>query len=214
MIWRDGRGAVPKIHQGEDAPPSRMHKATAIAYWLIPARPVRELFSEIIRILAEELDAPRFEPHLTLFATLGSDQSARKLLRRIKTQRIHLAVRDVGFSAKFSKTLFVRLESSDALTELRNELRHSEKSRAEPLPHKTPALLDEGASLSAALPDPHMSLIYKKLAPRAQSELASAIKFPFPGVVFDCIKAIRCSAPTRTRADVESWKVIARKSLQ
>ena len=172
-----------------------MRKATAIAYWLIPARPVRELFSEIIRILAEELGAPRFEPHLTLFAAPGSDQSAGKLLRRIKAHRIHLLVRDVGFSAKFAKTLFVRFESSDALTELRNELRHGAKSRAEPLL------------------DPHVSLIYKKLAPRAQSELASAIKFPFPGVVFDCIKAIRCSVPARTRADVESWKVIARKSL-
>jgi len=191
-----------------------MRKATAIAYWLIPARPVRELFSEIIRILAEELDAPRFEPHLTLFATPGSDQSARKLLRRIKAQRIHLPVRDVGFSAKFSKTLFVRFESSDALTELRNELWHGAKSRAESLPRKTRALLHEGASLYAALPNPHVSLIYKKLAPRAQSELASAIKFPFPGVVFDCIKAIRCSMPARMRADVEGWKVIARKSLQ
>jgi hypothetical protein len=169
-----------------------MRKATAIAYWLIPARPVRELFSEIIRILAEELDAPRFEPHLSLLATPGSDQSARNLLRRIEAQRIHLAVRDVGFSAEFSKTLFVRFESSDALTELRNELGRGVKS----------------------LPDPYVSLIYKKLAPRAQSELASAIKFPFPGVVFDCIKAIRCSAPARTRADVEAWKVIARKSLQ
>jgi 2'-5' RNA ligase len=156
---------------------------------------VRELFSEIIRILAEELDAPRFEPHLTLFAMPGNDQSAQKLLRRIKAQRIHLPVRDVGFSAKFSKTLFVRLESSDALTELRNELWHGAKSRAK------------------SWPDPHVSLIYKKLALRAQSELASAIKFPFRGVVFDCIKAIRSSAPVRTRADVESWKVIARKSL-
>jgi hypothetical protein len=173
-----------------------MRKATAIAYWLIPARPVRELFSEIIRILAEELDAPRFEPHLTVLVTPGSDQSARNLLRRIKAARIHLPVRDVGFSAKFSKTLFVRFESSDSFAELRNELRQGAKSRAK------------------SWPDPHVSLIYKKLAPRAQSELASAIKFPFPGVVFDCIKAIRCSAPSQTRADVEAWKVIARKSLQ
>jgi len=188
-------------------------KKNAIAYWLIPARPVRELFSEIIRILAEELDAPRFEPHLTLFTAPGGDQSARKLLRRIKAQRIHLPVRDVGFSAKFSKTLFVRFESSNALTELRNELQHGVKSRAKPLPRKTPALLHEEASLYAAWPDPHVSLIYKELTSRAKSELASAIKFPFHGVVFDCIKAIRCSAPARTRADVESWKVIARKSL-
>jgi 2'-5' RNA ligase len=168
---------------------------TAIAYWLIPARPVRELLSEIIRILAEELDAPRFEPHLTVLAAPGPDETARKLLRRINMQRIHLPVRDVGFSATFAKTLFVRFESSDALNDLREQLRCGAKAHPEP-------------SF-----DPHISLIYKKLAPRAKSELASAIKFPFHGIVFDCIKAIRCPNPTRMRSDVESWKVIARKSL-
>ena len=69
-------------------------------------------------------------------------------------------------------------------------------------------------SRAPPLSNPHVSLIYKQLSPRAKSELASAIKFPFPGVVFDCIKAIRCSAPARTRADVEGWKVVARRSLQ
>jgi len=173
----------------------RYFNLTAIAYWLIPARPVRELLSEIIRILAEELDAPRFEPHLTLFAVPGSDESARKLLRRIKAQRVHLAVRDVGFSANFAKTLFVRFESNEALKHLTEQLQQAEKSRAPPLSN------------------PHVSLIYKQLSPRAKSELASAIKFPFHGIVFDCIKAIRCPTPTRTRADVESWKVVARRSL-
>jgi hypothetical protein len=168
---------------------------TAIAYWLIPARPVRELLSEIIRILAEELNAPRFEPHLTVFAAPGGDETARKLLRQINTQRIHLLVRDVGFSAEFARTLFVRFEPSEALAELREQLQRSAKVHTGPLP------------------DPHVSLIYKKLTPRAKSELASAIKFPFHGIVFDCIKAIRCPNPTRTRSDVESWKVIARKSL-
>jgi 2'-5' RNA ligase len=168
---------------------------TAIAYWLIPARPVRELLSEIIRILAEELDAPRFEPHLTVLTAAGGDEVARKLLRRIKAQRIHLVVRDVGFSAKFAKTLFVRFESSDTLRDLREQLRDGAKAR------------------EWSLFDPHLSLIYKKLAPRAKSELASAIKFPFHGVVFDCIKAIRCPSPTLARSDVESWEVVARKFL-
>lgn len=174
----------------------RYFNLSAIAYWLIPARPVRELLSEIIRILAEELDAPRFEPHLTLFVAPGHDHTARKLLRGIEMQRIHLAVRDVGFSDKFAETLFVRFEASAALKDLRRQLRQATKSRGE------------------LLPDPHVSLIYKELAPRAKSELASAIKFPFHGVVFDCIKAIRCRTPTRSRADVEAWKVVARKSLR
>lgn len=156
---------------------------------------MRELLSEIIRILAEELDAPRFEPHLTVLTAPGGDEVARNLLRRIKVERIHLVVRDVGFSAKFAKTLFVRFESSDNLEDLREQLRRGARARV------------------GSLFDPHLSLIYKTLAPRAKSELASAIKFPFHGIVFDCIKAIRCPNPTRARSDVESWKVVARKSL-
>ena len=55
-----------------------MPKDTAIVYWLMPAKSERELFRQLIRILAKEFDAPHFEPHLTLFAT----RKAQRLLHR------------------------------------------------------------------------------------------------------------------------------------
>jgi hypothetical protein len=41
-------------------------KKIVTIYWLIPANPERELFLELVRILAKQFGAPKFEPHLTL----------------------------------------------------------------------------------------------------------------------------------------------------
>ena len=37
------------------------------AFWLMPAAEEKQLFSALIRILAHELKARVFEPHVTLF---------------------------------------------------------------------------------------------------------------------------------------------------
>ena len=50
-------------------------------------------------------------------------------------------------------------------------------------------------SHSKGVTDPHVSLLYKKLAPSVKRELASAIRFPFREIVFDSIKAVRCTLP-------------------
>ena len=68
-------------------------KKTAIVYWLIPAKPKRELFSEIIRILARQLDAARFEPHLTVLAARQDREPPGKILRQINVSPIRLKVR-------------------------------------------------------------------------------------------------------------------------
>jgi 2'-5' RNA ligase len=60
---------------------------------------------------------------------------------------------------------------------------------------------------------PHLSLLYKKMSIPARRQLARSIKLSFSEVMFDSIKAVRCVSPTRNRADVEAWRVVARKSL-
>jgi putative hydrolase of the HAD superfamily len=172
-----------------------MEKKTAIAYWLVPAEPSRELFREIIGILAKQFDAPRFEPHLTVFATAGAGKSPRHVLKQIPARSIRLSVRGIGISPEFKKTLFVRLTSNKAFEKLVVDLSRATKSRAQ------------------RVHDPHVSLLYRQLPPRAKRELASTIKLPFRGVVFDSIKAIRSASPIKTRADVEAWRVIATKQL-
>lgn len=171
-------------------------KKRAIVYWLIPAAPKRELFRELIRILAKQFDAPRFEPHLTIVAAPDDRESPGKILRAIKASPIRLKVRDISVSTKFAKTLFVRLSTGKAFEKLAADLARATGSRAKP-----PA-------------QPHMSLLYKELPATSKKQLASAIKLPFREVVFDSIKAVRCAASTKTSADVELWRVVAKKSLR
>ncbi len=181
-------------------------KKIATVYWLLPAKPERELFCDIIRILRKEFRAPNFEPHLTLLSTTKDrsatgrirrgEKSVKKVLQQISMRRIRLATHGVGFSPAFTKTLFIRFKSSNALRKLVADLSRVSKS-----PAKAPS-------------DPHVSLLYKKLPSAAKNELAAVMKLPFRTVVFDSIAAVRCPSPSRTTADVEGWKILAKKSLR
>lgn len=171
-------------------------KKTAIVYELLPAKPQRDLFCEIIRILRKEFRTRNFEPHLTLFVTAKDRQKSAKVLRQIQLRPIRLRVRNVAYSSKFTKTLFVRFKSNAALRRVAIDLARAAKIQTRP-----PS-------------DPHVSLLYKKLPRRVQKELAAVIKLPFRTVVFDSIAAVRLTLPVRTGSDVEKWKVVARKSLR
>ncbi|HEV3243684.1 MAG TPA: 2'-5' RNA ligase family protein [Chthoniobacterales bacterium] len=171
-------------------------KKTATVYWLLPAKPERDLFCEVVRILRKEFRAPNFEPHITLFSTKKDRQSPKKVLKQIALRRIRLTARGVGFSSEFTKTLFVRFKSSDALRKLIADLSRAAKSRA-----KAPS-------------NPHVSLLYKKIPRATKKELAAVMKLPFRSVVFDSIAAVRCPSPSRTKANVEAWKTLAKKSLR
>jgi 2'-5' RNA ligase len=171
-------------------------KKTATVYWLLPAKPERDLFCEVVRILRKEFGAPNFEPHLTLFSASKDRQSPKKVLQQISMRPIRLTTRGAGFSSQFTKTLFVRFKSSDALRKLVADCSRAAKSRA-----KAPT-------------DPHLSLLYKKLPRAAKTQLAAVMKLPFRSVVFDSIAAVRCPSPSRTKTDVESWKILAKKSLR
>ena len=171
-------------------------KKTVIVYWLLPAKPKRDLFYDVVRILRKEFKAPNFEPHLTLFVTTKNSGSPRSFLEQVRARPIRLNVRRVAFSEKFTKTLFVRFESSSALRGLVKKLAVTSKTAA-----KAPQ-------------DPHVSLLYKDIPRRTKRELAKIIKLPFRSVRFDSIAAVRMSLPVRTGADVEKWKIVARKSLR
>ncbi len=165
-------------------------------YWLIPAAPYHEFFRRLIRILAGQFEAPRFEPHLTILATVKGQQPPGKILRQISASPLRLKVRDISFSSKFTKTLFVRLEQNKPFEKLILDLARAARSRAKP-----PA-------------DPHLSFLYRKMPPSMKKELTRMINLPFGEVLFDSIKAMQCASPTTTDADVEAWRVVATKSLR
>lgn len=170
-------------------------KKTSIVYWLLPSKPERDLFCEIVRILRKELHAPDFEPHLTLFVCAKDRQSPKKVLQHVRSRPIRLQVGRVAFSAKFTKTLFVRFKSNPALRRLVTHLGQAAKC------------------LARAPTDPHVSLIYKTVPRRVKKELAAVIKLPFRTAVFDSIAAVQLTLPVRTDDDVQKWKIVAKKSL-
>jgi len=165
-------------------------KKKVTIYWLIPAKPERELFTEVIRILAKEIGAPVFQPHLTLCAR-SDRESAGALLRQIETEPVRLRVREIAHSSKFTKTLFVRFAPAKFLGRLIRQI----------------------SGESESLSDPHLSLVYKKLPTPIRRELAKTITLPFGQVTFDSIVAMSCVSPTETAQDVRSWRKLASKRL-
>ncbi|HEX4637932.1 MAG TPA: 2'-5' RNA ligase family protein [Chthoniobacterales bacterium] len=170
-------------------------RKTATVYWLLPAKPERDLFCSVIRILRKGFKAPNFEPHLTLFVTSKDGESPKRVLQQLRTRPIRLAARGVAFSPKFTKTLYIRFKSSPTFRKLVGELGRATKSRAKP-----PA-------------DPHVSLLYKNIPRTTKKSLAAVLQLPLRNVVFDSIVAVRITLPVRTRADVDKWKIVAKKKL-
>jgi putative hydrolase of the HAD superfamily len=163
-----------------------MNKERVQIFWLMPAAPYRDLFRDLIRILARRFDAPPFQPHLTL------GKASSDYVPAVKTGPIRLAMRKLECSSKFTKTLFVRFQPNDSLDRLVSEL----GGRGKPVR------------------DPHLSLIYARLPAPIKRELADTIQLPFAEVVFDRIQLMSCRSPTESAADVESWRVVASRRLR
>jgi 2'-5' RNA ligase len=104
-------------------------------------------------------------------------------------------VLDVYHSGQFTKTLFVQLALNAKLQRL-SELIRQRSRPSSPYPF-----------------NPHISLLYRRMSIAARHELARSIRLPFSEIVFDSVCAVRCASPTRNRAEVEAWRVIATKSL-
>jgi len=171
-------------------------KKTAIAYWLIPAEPAGSFFKRTIVDLARRYNAPVFEPHMTIYVGLDRVEAEEVIEKAIGGCRLVQAkVLKVCESGEFIKTLFVQFAPDRKLHQFNETIR------------------DAAQDSSDYQLNPHLSLLYKKMSILARRHLAHSIKVPFSEVTFDSIKAVRCALPTRSRADVEAWRVVATKLL-
>ena len=166
-------------------------RAHAIAYWLLPARAEREVFSREIRELAERFDAPLFEPHVTIFIAPENSRAPLEVLREVGPVDIELAIHSIRFSEQFTKTLFVQFERNSVLQQLGDAIWRAEGAR------------------NRYLIDPHLSLLYAKLPSKTNQKLADNIRLPFCKVGFTSICVMRCARPTTRAIEVEQWKLLA-----
>ena len=174
-----------------------MSRRIVIAYWLITAEPAHTFFRDVINDLARRYDAPLFEPHVTVYVGANQVDAAEKALSKAarEYQPIKLKTLEVDQSSEFIKTLFVQFAPSGKLQRLNESIREAAQDSSQ-----------YGLQ-------PHLSLLYKKMPAVARRELADSIKVPFSEVIFDALKAVRCISPTRSRGDVEAWRVVATRNF-
>jgi 2'-5' RNA ligase len=167
------------------------------AYWLIPTEPARSYFQNIVNDLAKRYTAPKFEPHVTVHVGTDCTETVDEVLSKAgrSSKKIALQVLNVSSSSEFIKTLFVRFARSTQLQQLNQSVR-------------TAAQDSSDYQLS-----PHLSLLYKRISIKDRRLLTHSIQVPFSEVTFDSLKVVRCVSPTRSRADVEAWRVVAEKPL-
>ena len=170
---------------------SRNRPNELFTFWLMPAAPEKDLFSELIKTLAHELKAPLFPPHLTLFSARLPINEARRIFADFESDALSLTIAGVAHSSQFSKTLFLRFRSNSALSRLTSNLQR----RAGIKPRQ--------------VTDPHLSLCYKKLAPSVRRDLSVIIRMPFRKVCFDRVTVALCGSQTRTAADVKAWRTVS-----
>ncbi len=168
-----------------------IEKAHAIAYWLLPEPAAHETFSEKIHELATRFGAPEFEPHVTVFIAPENSHTPKDVLCGVRPGTIELTILGVRFSEKFTKTLFVQFEKSDALQELADRICRT-----------------SGASKRQII-DPHLSLLYANLPPGTKERVADEITLPFRTARFQSMCAMRCATPTTIQAEVRQFRLVA-----
>jgi 2'-5' RNA ligase len=151
----------------------------------------------LINDLARRFDAPLFDPHVTVYVGANQFDMAENALSKAarECQSIKLKTLEIDHSGEFIKTLFVQFAMNPELRQLNEIIR------------------DAAHDSSYYELKPHLSLLYKKMAAARRRELTDWIKVPFSEVAFDSLKAVRCISPTRSRRDVEVWRMVTTKKL-
>jgi hypothetical protein len=172
-------------------------RKTVIAYWLIPSEPAYTFLQRVVDDLAHRCNAPVFEPHVTIHVGADRADAAKNALEAAARECKVIGLKTLGIdhSDEFIKTLFVQFAISAELSKINGIIR-------------------EAANDSSQYElKPHLSLLYKNLAVATRCELAASVNIPLSEVTFDVIKGVRCVSPTKSRADVKAWHVVATASL-
>ena len=168
-----------------------------LAFWLMPAADAKTFFTSMIDELARRLEAPAFEPHVTLQGAGVEQKRAIELLQNVATSSaaVQLQIAGIEFSDKYTKTLYVQFRPSAEASAISGQIADGVGSRG-------------GYEF-----DPHLSLLYKTLAQTEKEELAREIKIPFEQVIFDTVKLVSVPTSIKGPADVHAWRTLAEYPL-
>lgn len=168
------------------------------ALWLVPAEPARAALTAVIRRLAEQYNAPTFEPHVTVYGGCLTDGDAMcELLDTIVTNvpPLTLTVKELDWTDEFFKTLFIAFESSDELADLCERMR---RGLSRPAPYYL---------------QPHLSLLYKQMPTDQKRRIIAGLDPPPSRITCDEARIVSPANPTAAWRDVASWRNVATRTL-
>lgn len=170
-----------------------------VAFWLVPTPPHDRDLAAVIDGLARELDAPRFEPHVTVYGGFReADDDIAELLSQASTAvgAIELHVTGVGTSAELFKTLYLEFEADPRADWLCGLF------RAGLTPHMDYVL------------KPHLSLLYKHLPEATRADLTRRFDMAGQRITFGQLAAVRPEVTGNDWLEIEKWDTWLRRDLR
>ena len=161
--------------------------------WYVPEAAASEPLQALIAALAQESDAPLFEPHITLLGQI--DGAENRLLEKVKVfaglvSPFQVRFTQLGMQANYFRSLYLKVGPDNVLQRLHQQaLAHFKVSVT------TPYL-------------PHLSLLYSHLEPQAKQKLLEKHPFSLPRPV-----TISSLALIRTRGSVGHWELVDQRPL-
>lgn len=158
--------------------------------WLIPQEPDLSYFTALINSLANRFSTVSFCPHVTLYSGfIPASLDVRQVCSDLASYHpVELDVVSLTHETRFSKTLYIQLQSSPSLTELVHQLVAGIENA------RTPIL------------DPHVSLLYHHLDTDIKETLVKDITLPRPTIRFNQLQVIAAPQNFETQEHVSKLR--------
>jgi 2'-5' RNA ligase len=171
----------------------------AISVWLVPAEPEREDLKLLIERLAQEYQAPVFDPHITLYnATVPQNllEETMQALGQAVAQNYAFTLNSprLGYTEQFFKTLFLEIEPQTELTTLQQAI---EK------------VLNQYGSYEF---NPHLSLLYKEMPDEEKAQLANNLIVPQTFRAGE-VRIVEPGNPAQDWRTIETWRALEHFAL-
>jgi putative hydrolase of the HAD superfamily len=171
---------------------------TRCSVFLTPAGDDFAYLDGFIREMCASYDLPPFEPHVTLYS--GTFPDLAVLQKAIEAAMagvspIKLAVRGIGCTPDYFRTLFVEFEEHPILRLIHDRVKK------------------ECGDLSPSLLAPHLSLLYADLPLKEKESLARRTHLDLVELFFDEVKIVTPLNRTEGWRDTMQWQTIYRAKL-
>ena len=166
--------------------------------FLTPAPEDFAYTDNLIRELSAKYDADPFEPHVTVYAGWYDDLELLKatLVGAVTgVPIISLAVRGIGFSHEYFKTLFIDFEENAVLRTVHERFRAG-------------IGFESGYVLA-----PHLSLLYKDMPVHEKETLSRMVELEREEIHFDMVKIMTPANQSAGWKDAKQWKTLYRSCL-